>query len=408
MLLKPTYVWATCCLSFALCTGLSWIKKEEVPPAQEDKKIDPPVPSRKDAVPPHIEVSSDLYLEGYVQALVDVNYYEYRVTIKVRHGKVYIYNLPKNELLANSIVSYVNDLPGVRGVEIMQGPPPVIEQEHEKYIGSPRVEGVWFPQMSVLFAPLIADPRQPIYSAALRLGDKVIGQVVAAVSLGDDFPIFRWRNVFPWQGDMQIGIEAGIWSVFNYWHLPKRAHEWSELVNTDFFVGIPLTYAVDKWSFRFRLYHISSHLGDEFLINNPEYIKKRKNLSIEAVDLFMSYQFSKHLRMYIGPGAVFHSDHSFPFKPMYIEYGTELRILGQKLDYHSLYGTPFFAMHIENWQERHWDFDFTFMLGYELSKLQGVGRKMRLFAEYHHGFSYEGQFFDKRDEYWEFGFSWGF
>jgi hypothetical protein len=29
----------------------------------------------------------------------------------------------------------------------------------------------------------------------------------------------------------------------------------TELVNTDFYVGIPLTYAINKWSSRFRIYH---------------------------------------------------------------------------------------------------------------------------------------------------------
>ena len=81
---------------------------------------------------------------------------------------------------------------------------------------------------------------------------------------------------------------------------------------------------------------------------------------------------------------------------------------GKKLYYHRLYGTPFFAIHIENWQQHHWDFDIFAKLGYELSKMQGVGRKMRVYVDYHHGFSYEGQFFNERTEYGEFGFSWGF
>ncbi len=48
------------------------------------------------------------------------------------------------------------------------------------------------------------------------------------------------------------------------------------------------------------------------------------------------------------------------------------------------------------------------MLGYELSKLQGVGRKMRVYVEYHHGYSFEGQFFNERVTYGEVGVSWGF
>jgi hypothetical protein len=256
---------------------------------------------------------------------------------------------------------------------------------------------------------LIADPRQPINSAALRVGDKVCGDICAAISLGDDFPVFRWINVLPWHGDLQIGIEAGIWSVFNYSNIPHQPkHENCELVNTDYLVGIPLTYAFDKWSFRARIYHVSCHLGDEFLCNHHGEVLKRKNPSMEAIDLFTSYQFSSGLRGYVGPGVVFHSDRSFHMQPLYIQYGMELRILGSKFNYHRLYGTPFFAMHFENWQQRNWDLDMTFKLGYELSKLQGVGRKMRLYIDYHHGYSYEGQFFNERTQYGEFGFSWGF
>jgi len=169
-----------------------------------------------------------------------------------------------------------------------------------------------------------------------------------------------------------------------------------------------LTYAVDKWSFRFRLYHISSHLGDEFLVNHPRMMLKRKNPSYEAIDFFSSYQFTQGLRVYGGPGVVLHSDRSFKIKPLYVEYGFELRFCGRKLYYHKLYGSPFLAVHLENWQQRHWDLDATYKLGYEISKLQGTGRKVRLYGDYHHGFSYDGQFFNERTEYFEVGFSWGF
>lgn len=372
-------------------------------------KIDTVVWTRADNLPvSSFADATDPYLEGYIQALIDVHYYEYQVVVIVKDHKVLLANLPHNDLLSKSIISFVKDLPGVTSVEVTD----VTKQELEarkQYVEQPRVSGVWFPQSTVLFAPLVADPRQPVNSAALRVGDKVCGDICAAVSLGDDFPIFRWINIMRWQGDLQIGIEAGIWSVFNYSNIShKPKHETCELVNTDFLVGIPLTYAFDAWAFRLRVYHISSHLGDEFLCNHTHEVRKRKNPSMEAIDFFSSYQFSSGLRGYFGPGIVFHSDPSFHIDPFYIEYGIELRILGSKFNYHRLYGTPFFAVHLENWQERNWDLDFTAKLGYELSKLQGVGRKMRVYIDYHHGFSYEGQFFNKRTQYGEFGFSWGF
>lgn len=372
--------------------------------------IEPEILTRIDSLPEeNLKDATDPYLEGYIQALVDIHYYEHRVVVIVKNHRVYLANLPKNELVAMSIVEFVRDLPGVKSVEVQEQVSTQEMEERQKYVEVPRVDGIWFPQANVLFAPLVADPRQPTYSAALRFGDKVIGNIVAAVSLGDDFPIFRWRDVFRWHGDLQIGIDAGVFAVFNYWHVPKKNDgECCELVNADYYVGIPLTYAFDRWSFRLRVYHISSHLGDEFLVNHPKYIKKRKNPSMEAVDFFTSYQFSKHLRGYFGPGVVFHSDPSFRIKPLYVEYGMELRLLGKKLHYHRLYGTPFFAIHLENWQQRHWDLDATYKLGYEISKMQGIGRKMRIYIDYHHGYSYEGQFFNKRTEFAEIGFSWGF
>lgn len=365
--------------------------------------------SRTDSLPSdEMQDATDPYLEGYIQALVDMHFYEYRVIVTVRDHHVYLSNLPTNELISNAIINFVRDLPGVKSVEIKDLTDEE-KQAKEKYTEQPRVNGIWFPQSTVIFQPLIADPREPYYYAAYRYGDKVIGKQAAAIALGDDFPFFRWRDVFRWHGDMQIGIQGAVWAVFNFWHINnKPSNESCELVNADYFLGIPLTYGVDRWSFRLRLYHISSHLGDEFIVNNPEYLYNRKNPSFEAIDFVTSYQFSGHLRAYGGPGVILHSDSSFPMKTFYVKYGTEVHVLGKKLYYHKLYGTPFLALHFENWQVRNWNLDLFVKLGYELSKLQGIGRKMRLYVDYHHGYSYEGQFFLERTQYGELGFSWGF
>ncbi len=368
---------------------------------------DPHQLTRADNLPVEdFEHATDAYLEGYIQALVDMHYYEFKVMVSVRDHRVLLGHLPTNELIAHSIIAFVQDVPGVKSVEVRQE-----FSEHElairaTYTEQPRVDGVWFPQMTVLFQPLIADPREPMYYVAYRMGDRVVGRKSIAVALGDDFPIFRWRNVLRWHGDMQIGIQAGVWAIFNFSHVPND--EMCELVNTDYFLGIPLTYAAGRWSFRMRLYHISGHLGDEFLVDHPEYLLQRKNPSYEALDFVSSYQLSQAVRLYLGPGVILHSDESFKLKRLYFVYGTEIRVGGRKLYYHRLYGTPFLALFIANRQQQHWEFDTTLKVGYEISKLQGIGRKMRLFAEYHNGFSCEGQFFNLRTQYGQFGFSWGF
>ncbi len=362
---------------------------------------------RSDCIPEEsIHGGTDPYFEGYIQALVDMHFYEYRVIVLVKDHTVWVANIPKNALLANSIKAFIKDIPGVESVKILDGVPPKEIKAREKYVTRPRVKGIWFPQTTELYQPMIANPRAAIYSIGYRGGDRVCGKKAVYISLGDDFAIFRWLDVLPWHGDLQIGIEAAIWSVFNMDPPKPRINSGTELVNTDYYVGIPLSYAVNKWAFRLRGYHISSHLGDEFLVNHPGY--HRKNPSYEAIDFFSSFQASDAIRLYFGAGVIAHSDPSFPMKNAYFEYGGEARFSGTRMYYHRLYGTWVVGVYFRNWQFLHWDIDGTYCAGYEWSKLQGIGRKIRILASFHHGFSLEGQFMKKRTEYGTIGLAYGF
>ncbi|MBI5346089.1 MAG: DUF1207 domain-containing protein [Chlamydiae bacterium] len=361
--------------------------------------------NRSDNIPKEsLKNPSDEYFEGYLQSLIDMNYYEFKVVVLVKNGTVWLANVPKNKLLAKSIIAYLRDVPGVKEVKEIDGVPPKDLAKMEKYVNRPKVKGVWFPQTSSLYQPMIADPRQVIYSIGYRGMDRVVGRTDVPVSLGDDFPFFRWIDVWPWHGDLQIGVETGIWSVFDLQPHPDHAGG-SELVNTDFYVGIPLVYAVNQWAWRFRLYHISSHLGDEYMVNHPSVV--RLNPSFESIDVFMSCQATDAWRFYVGPGFILHSDSTFPMDRLYVEYGADIHFWGKKIYYHNLYGTWFGACYFRNYQVNDWSFDGTFMFGYEWSKLQGVGRKIRLFVDYHNGYCNEGQFFKKRTAYWEARMAYG-
>ena len=390
-------------VALALCCSANVCPSDVDPPPAPEGEV-AVVLTRTDSLPPELEKATDAYFEGYIQALVDMHYAEYRVVVISKDKKIWLANLPKNELLAKSIVQFVKDVPGVKEVHVINGVPPEKEEVRLKYVERPQINGIWFPQMTELFQPLIGSPRVISYTVGYRSGDQVLGPQCIDISLGDDFPIYRWLDVL-WGGDLQIGIEAGVWTVFNMNPQPDIAGG-TELVNTDFYGGIPITYARNKWSFRLRGYHCSGHLGDEFLINHPGFV--RVNPSLEAIDFFASYQVRDSVRIYVGPGWIVHSDPSFHWQPLYVEYGTEVRFLGTKFPSQRLYGTLYLALHFRNMQELDWNFDGTYRAGYEFSKLQGIGRKFRAYAEFHHGYSYEGQFAKLRDHYWEFNISYGF
>lgn len=351
---------------------------------------------------------NDSYLEGYLQALIDLQFHGSKVVVVVRDQNVYLANLPKNRQQAKSIVTMVETTPGVLSVKGQITQQQAKEASSEYVPERPRIHGIWFPQNTVLFPPFVADPRAVVASMSYRWECKeasnYLGKKASMVSFGDEFPVFRWINLGNFNGELEIGLEGGAWAVFRFDTVDQD--EFAELINTDFYLGLPIAFAFDKLSFRFRLYHISGHLGDEFIVTHPQF--ERKNPSFEAIDLFASYQITENIRLYAGIGRVMHSDKTFHLQPLYCAYGSEVRFFRRHLYYNSLYSQAFAAIYFRNDEARGWGTDQTYTAGYEWSKLRGAGRKFRVFGEFHNGFAEDGQFFKMRLQYASVRFSYGF
>src|SRR5439155_896855 len=61
-------------------------------------------------------------------------------------------------------------------------------------------------------------------------------------------------------------------------------------------------------SAQLRLYHQSSHLGDEFPLRSSQNRANRVNLSYEGIDLLVSYDPRPWLRLYAGAGELLHTE----------------------------------------------------------------------------------------------------
>lgn len=244
----------------------------------------------------------------------------------------------------------------------------------------------WFPDGGPLFKPFAADPHEICYAAGWRFNDRIFCKDVIPVSFGDTIPVIRWRNVWPYGGDLEIDLEADVWAIFD------PLHESSPLINADYYIGFPIIYAFDCWSFRLRGYHISSHIGDEYLLNHPHL--HRKNPSAEYIDFFGSYNFGECIRLFAGIGYIVHQDLSFHRNRFFSALGGEVRVpgLGYADCKRNFYGQPFFAVFFRGSRDFHKHIDASYSLGYEWGKLCGSERKLRLALEYHDGYSLEGQF----------------
>jgi hypothetical protein len=264
------------------------------------------------------------------------------------------------------------------------------------------IYGIWLPEDPPLFRPFVADPRQITYSAGWRLNDQVFVKNVIDVSFFDTCYLYRWCNVGPCNGQLQIELEGAVWAIFD------PLHNSSPLINADYYVGVPITYAFGPWSFRLRGYHISCHIGDEFLLDHTDFY--RRNPSAEFLDFYASYYPTDDIRVYAGVGVVVSQDKSFPSGRFYSQAGVELHMsqLGFINECQQLYGRPFYGMdfRFQTKQDKH--INQTYVLGYEWGKLCGLQRVLRIFLEYHDGYSYEGQFQHFPTNYTSIRLSYGF
>jgi len=147
-----------------------------------------------------------------------------------------------------------------------------------------------FPQDQI-FCPLIADPKQPRSFASLLRGTfpsverpSGKGATVASVGLGDYFGLVRWGGPRAGEG-LQLDVVGAIFAQFDL-DAPSN-----DLINADYIIGVPLTFRRSGFSILARIYHQSSHLGDEFLLRTSEI--QRENLSFESLELLASQEIGR-------------------------------------------------------------------------------------------------------------------
>lgn len=250
-----------------------------------------------------------------------------------------------------------------------------------------------FPANDV-FRPLLADPKQPRFFAtwqATRVRANNTSVNVASVGLGDNIGLLGRRNGC---NGWQVGLLGGVFAQFNL-DAPSF-----DLINADYVIGIPVSWRRGLFSTRVRLYHQSSHLGDEFLLGNPQF--NRVNLSFEAIEAIVSLDTPGGWgRVYAGGSTLLHRDPR-TLDRNGAQWGAELRgptivtpIVGRQVP--SLRLTPVFGADFKSFEELSWIINSSIVGGLEWSKA-GADRRLSLLVNYYYGFVPYGQFFAQKIE----------
>lgn len=330
---------------------------------------------------------SDEFINGYASAILHRDFQITAEYLKVRDGVIYIQGLQSSDTANDRIRTSLAAIDGVRKVMITrEGEVPALTEQPAI---TPEVN-VFLPR-DLLFASLLADPRWPHFSASYQHHSNNEFDHVGSATFGETFSIYRFAG--PWHTIMEVGLHAGVFSIFD---LAADSHD---LVNADYLVAIPLSLRKGNFSAMSRIFHQSSHLGDEYLLRGQQ--DKRINFSYEGVDTILSYAFPLGFRLYGGGGYLFDRTPS-DLEPWIAQGGMEFT--SPSAWWHGAL-RPIAAVDVQSREASDWDTDVSVRAGVQLENPDFLSRKLKIMVEYYRGSSPNGQFYIRDDdEYFGIGF----
>lgn len=156
-----------------------------------------------------------------------------------------------------------------------------------------------------LFAPITLDPLEAqTYLSVLPVfvidGNRYDGSYVP-FSFGFGKPFYRWPTK---KGRAaEVGLDIVSFTQFEVYRDEKNVQR-RQIVNNDYKVSIFYNLRSGRNSWRFRGYHLSSHLGDDYLIRNQINYRTPNPVNYELLDVTYSrdVQTLEGMRYYVNLG----------------------------------------------------------------------------------------------------------
>jgi hypothetical protein len=162
-----------------------------------------------------------------------------------------------------------------------------------------------------------------------------------------------------------------------------------DLVSSDFRFGIPLTYGFGAWQYKLAYFHQSSHLADEFLLENPG--TDRINFARDGFVLGASFFPTDDLRLYAEFGYAFYT--SGGSEPGEVQFGIDY----SPIEWRGHTDGPFAAFNGHLREDSGYSGNFTAQLGWQWRGMLS-GDLLRVGVQYYNGKSPQYQFFDEHEE----------
>jgi hypothetical protein len=233
---------------------------------------------------------------------------------------------------------------------------------------------------SLLYQSYLAGNKEPRFGTQW-IHEKDIGWQWDAI-LGGRAGLLRYGTVnSPWPEGWQLDIEGAAFVRMNLEH--DR-----DVDGADFRFGVPLTVRQGPWQGKFGYYHLSSHLGDEYMVRNQTF--DRINYVRDCLLLGVGFFLSPDLRLYSEADYAFNIEGGA--EPWKFQFGLEY----SPAEPTQYWAKPFFAINGLISQENDYSGNVTVQTG-----LQWRGRSghlARIGMQYFNGMSEMAQFYRTHEE----------
>lgn len=256
----------------------------------------------------------------------------------------------------------------------------VLFSSSEPVIAGEEITKTVFP-VGEVFEPLVADVKEPQFSTGLHRVNSSgqLGKFTAGVvSFGEHFGLVRWQQTTRKQ--WQLSIVGAVFAQFN------MDADSKDLINADYTIGLSSTHRRGPLSYRMRVIHQSTHLGDELLLGSSA--PERVNFSLEAVDFLIAYKWHDY-RLYGGVGYLLNVEPS-ELDRTALQFGGDFISTKYRLFKGNLTG----GIDLTAFEGDDWNINTTVKFGLEFGKAGSGNRRVRVMLEHYNGKAPFGQFFD--------------
>lgn len=282
------------------------------------------------------------------------------------------------ELAAEGEPFYIDDARS----QVWEGPPP-------EQVFVPPCEMPWMPQIlpeGLIYGSYLAGPKEPRLGAVLFY-EREEGWLLDS-TLGARVGILRYGSADPYKPEgWQLDVEGAAFPRLNM-------EEERDLDSADFRAGVPLTYGIGGFEAKFAYYHVSSHLGDEYIIRHPDV--ERINYVRDALVLGIALRPTPDVRIYGEAGWAFYFDGGA--RPWEFQFGAEYAPISAT----GFRGAPFLAANGYLREELNYSGTLTAQVGW-MWRSRYNGPLLRTGFQYLNGMSPQFQFYDQFEEQ----FGWG-